>query len=250
MVTDLIALARATPWWMSIAMIAAVVIRCHYQGKTARQGITATRMILESPNRPAAMRVSFAQYRGASLGVTVTGDEAASTVASPQWDTSSDEGFASFYRDTYPWITQRARAYYAGTDRETVHDAVNDAYLACRHRVNGLRSEDGKAQRRYVLTTALNNIRRQHSRNHVWDPLADLDGRVEDHAPDVADKVTVLRSLARLPERQRQVLLSSAYLDLTLEEIAEQLGISPSTVRTHLDRARRAVSDDLRGSAS
>jgi RNA polymerase sigma-70 factor, ECF subfamily len=240
MVNDLIALARATPW-ASIAMVAAVVIRAHYQSRIARQGLTAARMILQSPNRPAAMQVSFAQHKGASLGVKVTDD---------RWETSSDEGFTSFYRETYPWITQRVRAYFAGTDQETVHDAINDAYLACRHRLGDLRSEDPRAQRSYVLKTALNNVRRQHSRNHEWNPLADLDSGVADHASDVADKVTVLHSLARLPERQRQVLLSSAYLDMTLDEIAEQLGISASTVRTHLDRARRAVSDELRGRAS
>jgi RNA polymerase sigma-70 factor, ECF subfamily len=243
MVADLIALGRATPWWTSVAMIAVVVIRAHYQGKTARQGIMATRMILESPNRPAAMQVSFAQHRGASLGVTVTGQD-------NRWETESDEGFTRFYGDTYPWIMQRVRAYYAGTDKETVHDAVNDAYLACRGRLGELRSDDPRAPRSYVLKTALNNVRRQHRKNHVWDPLADQDRPVGDHAPDVANKLTVLQSLARLPERQRQVLLSSAYLDMTLDEIAAQLGISPSTVRTHLDRARRAVSDDLRGRAS
>jgi RNA polymerase sigma-70 factor, ECF subfamily len=246
MVNDLIALARATPWWTSVTMIAAVVIKAHYQGKTARQGIMATRMILESPNRPAAMRVSFGQYRGASLDVT----DQRGAVADDELDVSSDEGFATFYRDTYPWIVQRVRAYFAGTDMEAVHDAVNDAYLACRMKLPELRSDDPRAQRRYVLTAAVNNVRRQHRQHHDWDPLADLDGRVEDHAPDVADKLTVLNSLARLPERQRQALIASAYLDLSVEQIAAQMGISPSTVRTHLDRARRAVSDDLRGRAA
>jgi RNA polymerase sigma-70 factor, ECF subfamily len=236
MAAELIALARATPWWTSVAMIATVVIRAHYQGRTARQGIMATRMILESPNRPAAMEVSFAQYRGASLGV--------------RWDTSTDDGFADFYRETYPWIMQRVRAYFAGTDKETVHDAVSDAYIACRPRLPELRSQDPRARRKYVLTTAINNVRRQLRKNHDWDPLADLDSPVADHAPDIADKLTILQSMARLPERQREVLLSSAYLDMTLDEIAEHLGISASTVRTHLDRARRAVSDDLRGRAS
>jgi RNA polymerase sigma-70 factor, ECF subfamily len=236
MVADLIALTRATPWWTSVAMIAAVVIRARYQGKTAWQGITATRMILESPNRPAAMRVSFAQYKGAGLDVRV-------------WDTSTDQGFADFYGETYPWVTQRARAYFAGTDRETVHDAVNDAYLSCRDRVAGLRSEDRRAQRRYVLTTALNNIRRQHKKIRVWDPLADLDLAESDHAPDVANKLTVLQAMRRLPERQRQVLLASVYQEMTVDEIAAEMGISPSTVRTHLDRARRAVSEELRGRA-
>jgi RNA polymerase sigma-70 factor, ECF subfamily len=236
MVTDLIALARETPLWTSVTMLAAVVIRAHYQGRTAWQGIMAARMILDSPNRPPAMQVRFAQYHGASLDV--------------RWDTASDEGFSGFYRDTYPWITQRARAYYAGTDADSVHDAVNDAYISCRHKLGTLRSADPRAQRRYVLTTTLNNLRRQHSQNHVWDPLADIDLAAADHAPDVADNVTVLQSLRRLPERQRQVLLSSAYLDMTIDEIASHLGISSSTVRTHLDRARRAVSDDLRGRAS
>jgi RNA polymerase sigma factor (sigma-70 family) len=246
MVADLIALGRATPWWTSVALIVVVIIRSHYQGKTAWQGITAARMILESPNRPAAMQISFAQYRGASLAVT----SQQGTVSDDRWDTESDEGFAGFYRDTYPWITQRVRAYFAGTDREIVHDAISDAFLACRKRLPELRSADPRAQRRYVLTTAINNVRRQHRQNRVWDPLADLDSPVADHAADVADQLTVLQSLRRLPERQREVLLSSAYLDMTIDEIAAQLGISQRTVRTHLDRARRVLSDDLRGRAS
>jgi RNA polymerase sigma factor (sigma-70 family) len=241
MVGVLIALARATPWWTSLTMIAAVVIRARYQSKTAYQGITAARMILESPNRPAVTRVSFAQYRGASLGVTV---------AQERWDTSSEEGFAGFYHATYPWITQRVRAYFAGEDLDAVHDAVNEAYLRCRDRLDGLRSGDGRAQRRYVYESALNNVRHQHRKRgvvHVWDPLADLGAGVADHATDVADKVTILRSLGRLPERQRQVLLLFAYADLNAEEIATQLGISQRTVRTHLDRALRAMRDDLCG---
>jgi RNA polymerase sigma factor (sigma-70 family) len=222
-------------------MIVAALIRARYQSKTAYQGIAAARMIVESPNRPSAMRVSFAQYRGASLGVTVSKD---------RWDTSSDEGFAGFYRDTYPWITQRVRAYFAGGDRDTVHDAVNEAYLRCRGRLEGLRSDDGNAQRKYVLEAALNNVRHQHRKRgvkHVWDPLADLDGQVADHATGVADKVTLLQGLARLPKRPRQVLILSVYADMNVEEIAKQLGISPRTVRTHLARALRAMHDYLRG---
>jgi hypothetical protein len=151
-------------------VIAAVVIWARYQSRTAYQGILATLGILESPNRPAAMRVSFTQYKGSSLDVSV---------ADEGWDPSSEEGFERFYRDTYPWIARRVRARFPRADEETVHDAISDAYLNCRPHLSGLRSADPRAQRRYVLTAAEKNAFRLIKKNggvaFAWDSLADMD---------------------------------------------------------------------------
>ena len=54
-------------------------------------------------------------------------------------------------------------------------------------------------------------------------------------------RVEVTRALAVLPEPQREVLLLHVVENLSGEEIAEALGISPKTVWTRLHRARQAM---------
>jgi RNA polymerase sigma factor (sigma-70 family) len=55
-------------------------------------------------------------------------------------------------------------------------------------------------------------------------------------APDVGGDV--LRAVARLPRRQREVLLLAAWADLRYEEIARALRVPVGTVRSRLARAR------------
>jgi RNA polymerase sigma factor (sigma-70 family) len=61
-------------------------------------------------------------------------------------------------------------------------------------------------------------------------------------APDVDGEV--LRAVARLPRRQREVLLLAAWADLSYAEIAQALGLPVGTVRSRLARARAALGTD------
>lgn len=54
-------------------------------------------------------------------------------------------------------------------------------------------------------------------------------------------------ALARLPARDRAVLLLVAWAELTYEEVAQALGIPVGTVRSRLNRARRRVRAELGG---
>jgi len=47
----------------------------------------------------------------------------------------------------------------------------------------------------------------------------------------------VMRALRRLPARQREAVVLRFYLDLSSEEIAATMGISPSSVRSATHRA-------------
>jgi DNA-directed RNA polymerase specialized sigma24 family protein len=61
----------------------------------------------------------------------------------------------------------------------------------------------------------------------------------------VDDRELVRQALARLPARQRQVLLLRYYEDLTEAEIAQRLGCAPGTVKSSAARALRALRDML-----
>jgi RNA polymerase sigma-70 factor (ECF subfamily) len=49
--------------------------------------------------------------------------------------------------------------------------------------------------------------------------------------------------VARLPRRQREVVLLHAWADLSYEQIAIALQLPVGTVRSRLSRARRALAD-------
>ena len=58
----------------------------------------------------------------------------------------------------------------------------------------------------------------------------------------------VLAALRSLPDRQRDVLTLRYYLDLSEAEIAQTLGITPGSVKTHAHRGIAALAERLEGS--
>jgi RNA polymerase sigma-70 factor (ECF subfamily) len=53
--------------------------------------------------------------------------------------------------------------------------------------------------------------------------------------------------MARLPERQRQVLHLVFYQDLTIAQAADVMGVSLGTARTHYERGKKRLRELLEG---
>ena len=104
-------------------------------------------------------------------------------------------------------------------------------------RVSGADNPEAYAQR--VLTTAwLDERRRPWRREHPADVLPDP-GRSE---PDRAgDRDRLVRLLSGLGPRQRAVVVLRFYLDHSVEETAELLGISVGTVKSQSARGLEAL---------
>ena len=72
----------------------------------------------------------------------------------------------------------------------------------------------------------------------------------DDHAGEMLDRATLREDIAaaldRLTDVQRSVLVAKVYDEMTFAEIAMELSIAVSTVKTHYLRAVQAVRDRLR----
>ena len=76
----------------------------------------------------------------------------------------------------------------------------------------------------------------------------DLTGRsVPDPAAGYAERDAIFAELAKLPLRQRAVLVLRYYEGLSDQEIAEALGCRPGTVRGYASRALAALRVELTG---
>lgn len=93
-----------------------------------------------------------------------------------------------------------------------------------------------------VLNGARSRLRRVAVvRRHPMHPPVDV-ASSEAHA---VDHQVVLAELRRLPARQREALVLRFYLDLREAEIAEAMGVSPGSVKSHLHRGLATLAGRL-----
>jgi RNA polymerase sigma-70 factor (sigma-E family) len=148
----------------------------------------------------------------------------------------------SFRRDYVPLVRLAAML----VDRDSAEEIVQDAFVRVHGRLHRVHPDKvGAYLRAAVVNGARSQLRRRRvRREHVPEPqpdapAAELEGVAGAHRREL------LRSLDRLPARQREVLLLRYYADLSEAEIAEALGISAGSVKTHASRGLAALARDL-----
>lgn len=134
-------------------------------------------------------------------------------------------------------------------DKPSAEDVVQDVFtrLCARDRLPG-----GDGSVAYVRAAVLNGCRsalrrraivRRFGGTHY--PLASPQESAEHLAILAEDRRQVLRALAGLPRRRREVLVLRYWLGLTEAEIADVLGISPGTVKSTAARGLAALARKL-----
>jgi len=132
-------------------------------------------------------------------------------------------------------------------DRAAAEEVVQDAFVSLYRAFPRLR--DRSTAGGYLYRTVVNNcrshLRRQASvRRRPFSVVEDAPGA--DRAVLASErKEAVVAALAALPQRQRECAVLRWYLDLPEREIAESLGISAGSVKTHLHRGRAALAEAL-----
>lgn len=130
---------------------------------------------------------------------------------------------------------------------EVAEELVQEAFVRLDRNWDKVHDEAARPAylRSIVMNLARSSLRRRLvARRHQPKPAPDAPP-AEDGAVLAEDHREVVAALRTLPARQRECVVLRFYQDCTEAEIAQTLGISPGSVKTHLHRAMRTLSDRL-----
>jgi RNA polymerase sigma-70 factor (sigma-E family) len=152
--------------------------------------------------------------------------------------------FEEFVQGCSPRLFRTA-LLLAGQDRAAAEDLLQLALeRAYRHWARVCRSGDPERYVRRILANASNDRWRQAARRPER-PLrpGEADPPARDQSDAVVERDFLMRALATLPPRQRTVLVLRYFNDLSEAEIADALGCSVGTVKSHVSRGLARLRD-------
>ncbi|GAA1411111.1 SigE family RNA polymerase sigma factor [Kitasatospora putterlickiae] len=154
-------------------------------------------------------------------------------------DTRRDDPFDEFVAARYQALLRSAFLITGNVHdaRDLLHDALSRVYVR-----RGAIRDPGAAEgyvRRTMVRTHVSRWRR--TRREVLTPLLP-ESPVAAADPRDEELERVLRSL---PPRQRTAVVLRYYADLSVAQVAEELGCSLATAKTHLARAMRTLRQEL-----
>jgi RNA polymerase sigma-70 factor (sigma-E family) len=174
-------------------------------------------------------------------GEPVTADSS----AAPEPPAPPTESFETFFDRVLPRAVSTARRLL--DDRTSAEDAAVEALArayADWERLAHLPHRDAWALR-VTANVAYDQLRRQARRR----PLESLPDTSFDAIDTATLRATVVPALKRLSKRQREVVVLVHIGGLTQEEVADVLGCSLGSVKTHSSRALARLRRDLTSGA-
>jgi RNA polymerase sigma-70 factor (sigma-E family) len=140
----------------------------------------------------------------------------------------------------------RLAAFILG-DRGAGEDVVQDVFVRVHQRPDTITGEMLPYLRTAVVNGCRSTLRRRLLiRRHAAGDSPSPPLTTEEAVLLSEDRRQVLRALAGLPRRRREVLVLRFYLGLSEAEIADTLGISPGTVKSTAARGLEALARALR----
>ena len=168
----------------------------------------------------------------------------ASASDTPASDAAASATSASDVRERFIRLADREldRAYrlaglLLGNGGEA-EDAVGDALERAWAQLDNLRDHDRfQAWFDRIVVNACRDVLRRRGRVRFVALEADSSARSPDPFRGVLDGDEALRAIAGLPPEEREVVILHFWADLTLDAVAERLGVPPGTARSRLHRA-------------
>ena len=132
-------------------------------------------------------------------------------------------------------------------DKTAAEDLVQEAFIRLSRSMSRIRDP---ARAAAYLRSIVINLARDHNRRglvslHHRPPPAEDAPSAEEAVLGQSDRQEVIDALRALPVRQRDCVTLRYYYDMSPAEIADGLGMSVNSVKTHLQRGLRALSAAL-----
>jgi RNA polymerase sigma-70 factor (sigma-E family) len=155
-----------------------------------------------------------------------------------EWELGSVETFEAFYRRERPAVV--ALAYALCGNGAVAEELAQDAFIATMDSWERVRvmENPGAWVRRVVANRSISRFRRLAAEARAFQRSG---RRVLADPPLQGESTELWSEVRRLPKRQAQVIALHYLQDLSRREVALILGCSEETVKTHLERARRAL---------
>lgn len=159
--------------------------------------------------------------------------------------TLGDEEFDSMWRSDWPMLIRLAWLLLG--DGTAAEDVVQDAFVSVYRRWPTLTDLPGARSylRTAVLNAARSTLRRGALRSRLENRLAAAPADVSHPQDSYGDHAALSAALARLPRRQREVVVLRYWLGLSEAEIADTLGVSNGTVKSTAARALVKLRESL-----
>jgi RNA polymerase sigma-70 factor, ECF subfamily len=159
----------------------------------------------------------------------------------------ADDGFTAFFQDAYPRVVGQLRLLTG--DLASAEDIAQEAFIRAASRWRQLARYDQPEAwvRKTAFRLAIDLLRRARRHRGL---LARLGTRREPDAELYPQDRAVIEALLRLPLPLREVLVLHHCLDLPVEAVAAQTGVSAGTVKSRLSRGRERLADLLDPDAS
>jgi RNA polymerase sigma-70 factor (ECF subfamily) len=156
-----------------------------------------------------------------------------------QSEPSLEAGFTEFYQASYRRLAAQVYAYVGSA--AAAEDVVQEAYLRAWRRWSTVsRYDDPVAWVRHVAW----NIATSHLRRLVTAGRALRRQRPADPAAGLSpNRVALVAALRTLPHRQRQAIVMHYIADMSVADIAAELGTPRGTVLSWLSRGRAKLSE-------
>jgi RNA polymerase sigma-70 factor (sigma-E family) len=158
-------------------------------------------------------------------------------MTSPVCTSASTTQFTDYVRLKGPTLLRTARSLTPNpADAEDLlQTALTKTYLAW-DRIDNHHAIDGYV-RRTLINTRTSQWRRRRLDEFATDEMPEPAGTGPDLTEQQAQRDALLRAIARLPPRQRAMVVLRYYEDLSEVQTADVLGVSVGTVKSAVSRA-------------
>jgi RNA polymerase sigma-70 factor, ECF subfamily len=166
-----------------------------------------------------------------------------------------EDAFETMIHKYAPSLLRVARRFF--TNEQDARDVVQQAFVSVTKAIAGFEHQSRLSTWLYriVVNEALLELRKRRRRPEVSIeellPNFDLNGKLElDPAVSIADELPVERQetrefvrncIALLPETYRVAVLLRDIEDLTVDEAAATIGVTPNALKVRLHRGRQAL---------